>query len=53
MKTRIVYEVWLLESDGWVRAAKLYPSEKDALKAVEDCNYAPDEYKIIKIEKEI
>lgn len=50
---KILYQVWLRESDGWVKAAKLYPTEKAALKAVEECNYAPDEYKIIKIEKEI
>lgn len=51
--TKTLYQVWLKESDGWVQAAKLYPTEKAALKAVEECNYAPDEYKIIKIEKEI
>lgn len=51
--TKTLYQVWLKESDGWVKAANLYPTEKSALKAVQECNYAPDEYKIIKIEKEI
>ena len=51
--TKTLYQVWLKESDGWVKAAKSYPTEKAALKAVEECDYAPDEYKIIKIEKEI
>lgn len=51
--TKTLYQVWLLEDGEWVKAAKLYPTEKAALKAVEECHYAPDEYKIIKIEKEI
>lgn len=45
--TKTLYQVWLKESDGWVQA------EKAALKDIEECDYAPDEYKIIKIEKEI
>lgn len=51
--TKTLYQVWIKESDGWVKAARLYPTEKAALKDIEECHYAPDEYKIIKIEKEI
>ena len=51
--TKALYKVWLKESDGWVQAAKLYPTEKAALKELDAAGYAPDEYKIIKIEKEI
>lgn len=51
--TKTLYQVWVLEDGEWIRAAKLYPSEKAALKELEECGYAPDEYKIIKTEKEI
>ena len=51
--TKTLYQVWLLEDGEWVKAVKLYPTEKAALKDIEECHYAPDEYKIIKIEKEI
>jgi hypothetical protein len=51
--TKTLYQVWIKESDGWVQAAKLYSTEKAALKDIEECDYAPDEYKIIKIEKGI
>lgn len=50
---KTLYEICLLEDGEWVTAAKLYPTEKVALKEIEECNYAPNEYKIIKIEKEI
>lgn len=48
-----MYCVELLENGEWVKVAKLYPTEKAALKDIEECGYAPDEYKIIKIKKEI
>lgn len=51
--TKTLYQVWIFEDGEWRKAAKLYPTEKAALKAVQECEYAPDEYKIIKIEKEI
>lgn len=43
--------VYLKESDGWIKAAMSYPTYKAALKAVEECNYAPDEYHIIEVER--
>lgn len=43
--------VYLRECDGWVKAAMSYPTYKAALKAVEECNYAPDEYRIIEVER--
>lgn len=45
--------VYLKESDGWVKAALSYTSYKAALKAVEECQYAPDEYRIVKVERNI
>lgn len=51
--TKTLYRVEILEDGEWVKAAKLYPTKKAALKAVQECGYAPNEYKIIKIEKEI
>lgn len=51
--TKTLYQVWLKESDGWVTAEKLYSSKKAAEAEVLACDYAPDEYKIIMIEKEI
>lgn len=51
--TRILYEVYIYESGGWRKAHKTFSSYEEALKAVKECEYAPDEYKIIKVEKEI
>ena len=51
--TKALYQVWVLEDGEWRKAEKCYSTEKAALKAVQECDYAPDEYKIIKIEKEI
>lgn len=50
---KTMYRVELMINGEWVKAANLYPTEKSALKAVQECDYAPDEYKITKIEKEI
>ena len=47
------YIVYVCESDGWVRAAQSFPTATAAIKAVEECGYAPDEYYIVKEEKEI
>lgn len=47
------YIVYVRESDGWVRAAKSFPTATAAVKAVEECGYAPDEYYVVKEEKEI
>jgi hypothetical protein len=50
---KTLYQVWVLEDGEWVKVNHIYPTEKAALKALEECLYAPDEYKIIKIKKEI
>lgn len=52
-KTKILYQVYIYEDGEWRKAATLYPTYRSAKKACEECQYAPDEYKIIKIEKEI
>lgn len=51
--TKTMYRVELMIDGEWVKIAKLYPNRKAALKAVEECSYAPEEYKIVMIEKEI
>ena len=51
--TKKLYQVQVIEDGKWVTAEKLYSSKKAAEAEVLACDYAPDEYKIIKIEKEI
>lgn len=51
--TKTLYQVQVIEDGEWVTAEKLYSTEKVAKAEVLGCDYAPDEYKIIKIEKEI
>ena len=48
-----LFEVWTKEGDEWVKAAKLYPSASAAKRDAIYCGYAPDEFKIIKVEKEM
>lgn len=50
---KTLFQVYVCEDGEWVKTEKLYPTLASATKAVEECQYAPDEYKIIKIEKEI
>jgi hypothetical protein len=51
--SKTVYQIYILEDGEWCKATRLYPTYRAAFRAVSECQYSPDEYKIIKIEKEI
>lgn len=51
--TKTLYQVYVLIDGEWLAIPQRFTSRLAACKAVEECDYAPDEYKIIKIEKEI
>lgn len=51
--TKTLFELWTKEGNELVKAAKLYPSASSAKRDAIYCGYAPDEFKIIKVEKEM